>query len=51
MRLATGLGIIAATTIAGAAHAQWVDFVEATDTNLVLDPLYVVNDNIEKDFE
>lgn len=50
MRFRTGLGLLATIAVAGPAHAQWVDFVEATNTNLVLDPLYAVNDNIEKDF-
>ena len=35
----------------GTAQAQWVEYVDVTDDVLVLDPLYAVNDNIEKDFE
>ena len=50
MRIGTGLGIIASATLATTSHAQWVDYVEATDTRLVIDELYSVNDNIEKDF-
>ena len=50
MRFGTGLGLLAATTVVASAHAQWVDYIEATDTRLVIDPLYSVNDNIEKDF-
>ena len=33
------------------ASAQWVEFIDVTDSALVIDPLYSVNDNIEKDFE
>ena len=33
------------------AQAQWVNYVDVTDSALVLDDLYKVNDNIEKDFE
>jgi len=50
MRFGTGLGILAATTIVASAHGQWADYIEATDSRLVIDPLYSVNDNIEKDF-
>ena len=32
-------------------YAQWVEFVDVTDSALVLDDLYKTNDNIEKDFE
>ena len=30
---------------------HWVEFVDVTDSALVLDDLYKTNDNIEKDFE
>ena len=50
MRIGTGLGIIASAMLATTAHAQWADYVEATDTRLVIDEIYSVNDNIEKDF-
>ena len=50
MRIGTGLGIVAGATLATSANAQWVDYVESTDTRLVIDQLYSVNDNIEKDF-
>ena len=36
--------------IATSASAQWVEFTEATNQRLVLDDIYRVNDNIEKDF-
>lgn len=49
-RILIGLNIVAATMIATSASAQWVEFTEATDTRLVLDDIYRVNDNIEKDF-
>ena len=50
MRIGTGLGIIASATLATTAQAQWVDYVESTDSRLVVDEIYKVNDNIEKDF-
>ena len=37
-----------ATTVS--AQDAWVGYLEATDTRLVLDELYAVNDNLEKDF-
>lgn len=45
-----GLSLLAGVAITASASAQWVDLVEATDSRLVIDPLYSVNDNIEKDF-
>ncbi|MEE2972373.1 MAG: FG-GAP-like repeat-containing protein [Planctomycetota bacterium] len=49
-RVQTGFGLMASIAVASTANAQWADFVESTDSRLVLDPLYAVNDNIEKDF-
>ena len=51
-RISTGIAALLAATVASTAIAQdpWVEFVEATDDRLVLDELYRVNDNIEKDF-
>ncbi|MCP4495872.1 MAG: hypothetical protein GY825_03725 [Phycisphaeraceae bacterium] len=50
-RRSTGIAALLAATVASAAIAQdpWVEFVEANE-RLVLDDLYRVNDNIEKDF-
>ena len=46
------LTILPATLIlTNAASAQWVEYIDVTDSALVLDPLYAVNDNMEKDFE
>ena len=49
-RTLIGLTAVAVTTIATSASAQWVEFTEATSERLVLDDIYRVNDNIEKDF-
>ena len=40
MRIGTGLGIVASGMLATTAHAQWADYVEATDTRLVIDEIY-----------
>ncbi len=54
MRLANrfcfGLGLGAASLLAGNASAQWVNYQDATDSRIVIDDLYKINDNIEKDF-
>lgn len=51
-RSSTGIAALLAATMASTAVAQepWVEYVEATDDRLVLDELYRVNDNLEKDF-
>lgn len=51
MRSAILLGTSAVLLSTSFAAGQWVEFVDVTDSALVLDPLYAVNDNIEKDFE
>ena len=45
------LFIIPTLFITSIGHAQWVEFVDVTDSALVLDDLYKTNDNMEKDFE
>ena len=45
-----GLTLLAGLAITASASGQWADYIEATDSRLVIDSLYSVNDNIEKDF-
>ncbi|NCF40719.1 MAG: hypothetical protein GWP75_11460 [Planctomycetia bacterium] len=51
-RPSIGIATLLAATVASTAIAQdpWVEFTEATADRLVLDELYRVNDNLEKDF-
>ena len=49
-RIGTTLGITAGALLAATANAQWADYLESTNERLVIDDLYSVNDNIEKDF-
>jgi hypothetical protein len=51
MRLAPFIGLSTILLSTSFAAAQWVEFIDVTDSALVLDPLYATNDNIEKDFE
>ena len=46
--LAAGTILLLASSVF--AQSDWVAFEEATSTRLVTDPIYVDNDNIEKDF-
>ena len=51
-RISIGIAasLVATTGTAAIAQSSWVEFIEATDDRLVLDELYRVNDNLEKDF-
>lgn len=51
-RISIGIAasLVATTGTAAIAQSSWVEFTEATDDRLVLDELYRVNDNLEKDF-